>query len=105
MVRSEQLDPDLHHLAPLTPSSLEHLRIISEATACLRRDLESSGARRRRDESVRRAAGSHSVSEIAHAAQIAPPEVLKILGPADEDAGSEPRTRPALLARKLRTMR
>ena len=46
-------------------SSLEHLRIVAESAAYLREEPGNVEARRRRDESVRRAARSHALSEVA----------------------------------------
>ncbi|MGV1049280.1 MAG: hypothetical protein ACOYD4_12250 [Solirubrobacterales bacterium] len=89
------------------PTELDQLRILAETAAHLRAAPESRGARRRRDESVRWAAGSHSLQVVATAAGLSAEAVEEILGPrsatsespAAAPSGGRRRTKPLLSAR------
>jgi hypothetical protein len=76
---------------PMAPTELENLRILSETAAHLRAAPESRWAKRRRDEALRWAARSHSIQEVAAAAEIPAEAVAEALrGPTADSESAAP---------------
>ncbi len=92
-------------------SELDQLRILAETAAHLRQAPESRWAKRRRDESIGWAAGSHSLQSIAATAGIPVEAVTEILRDqlppteASADESSERHWAKSPLPARFRTVR